>query len=407
MAITYNTRIAAQQGNPITLRIGTIAQLNPATAQSGAGATYNSRNIINGTDFFTYPQPLPGAAASIASGTIINDVVTRILSPQIDAAFPAPLNDDIISSLVISGSSPPNTLPYLKTTIPTFPTSVSDQYFDVGFTVPSGWIDQTQYPPFPILNGLGQLRLTASVNAVRNDIDPSAGQIALLNPAFMSTSIEAKWEGYDLIIGNGGYGASIATRPYADLSANYLMFSGVYLGNGTRPLLIQAQLNGQEAGRFYIKLNDPIWDAVLAQPVATHSVSEILPCNFGWYGVFNINTVTPSAFILFNPDCTQYWIYILQAIDDAALNAVANTQWGQTGSERLFIDAPLANTNASNALIIIGAGSDDTAASTLLGNAPTNRVLLPSFTPFIPLQCVPCVPQQLNGGSWMGKVGGG
>lgn len=134
---------------------------------------------------------------------------------------------------------------------------------------------------------------------------------------------------------------------------------------------------------------------------------QISPCNEGWVAPFNISAVTPPSFILFNEDMSQYWIYVLIAEDQAALNAILNPLWGKVGTPAIFLGQPLTGAETGSNFFMVGAGLDANAQSTIFANIPTSKVLLPPFAPYVPLQCVPCAPMQLAGGSWVGKVGGG
>jgi hypothetical protein len=159
-------------------------------------------------------------------------------------------------------------------------------------------------------------------------------------------------------------------------------------GPDKRPLLIQAGWNGTEMARYYIKLSDPVWDAVLSEAASTNM---FYPCNAGWYGAINIDYVNPPTIIIFDNVCQNYCVYILQGLDDAARSALFNTNWGKTGSERIFIDSflPAPGKQSGNDIVISGANISAGYGNLLMGN-PSPHSYIGNVKPFVQMPCVPC-----------------
>jgi len=215
------------------------------------------------------------------------------------------------------------------------------------------------------------------------------------------------WEGFDSVMTAAGYGRQQSWR-YDPISGhNFLMFGGIQSGNAHRPLLIEAATNGTEISRSSIFLSNPLWDKILA---SANSSYQIFPCNAGWYVPISITDVNPPMFILFNPDCSKYWIYFLQAYDAGAINGLFNQAWGTSGSQRLYLDAPLPapGTQSGDELLIIGTGVNDGVGNVIFSNEPFARTM--PFIPAVGLPCTPCVPQIINysGGqpAFMGSITG-
>lgn len=217
-----------------------------------------------------------------------------------------------------------------------------------------------------------------------------------------SFTTRAIWEGTDTTINDAG--ANIPEGIWPDLAhlKNYLTISGFFSGNLPKPLLIDAAQGGAENGRFYIGLDDPTWNAVFTNWAGVRGLAMLLPNNFGWFAPLNIDVVHPPTFILLNPDMTKYWIYVLQGADQAAINAIVNSNWGKGGTERIFMSAP--SSGVPGDILITGAGDTAESMALILSNAsagPSRLLTVPMPTP---LPCVPCAPLVIEGNGWQGRL---
>lgn len=386
MAISYSNRTAIQQG-VVALRMAATATLNANTiALNGVGGSTYGQKIIGGVS-----QPATGSVShasriSFNSGT---DVVLTNVGFDGSYAGGFGYSTNLGKLIAPSDQSIPNTYSVAETTVGSSSGVANQTMYAPAYTTAFGYTNIV--PCQPMLNSGGFLS-----TFVTTENDPSfKGRVGLYDPSIHAMGSEDKWEGYDATI--AGYGSAIAARPYNNSLGNRLLFSGPYIGSGNRPLLIEAGLNGVESGRYYLHLSDPTWDAVLAQPVATRSVYSIWPCNAGWYGVFGINIVTTPTFIVFNEDCTKYWIYVIVANDDAALQAIFTVGWGTGGAERIFVGTPVTSDSGQGDFILSGAVGNPPL---LMSNTFSGRSLAPPFPPVIGLPCVPCAPLQYDGNGW-------
>lgn len=394
MTITYANRTAAQQG-VVTLLVGSRAELS-ATFNAGGFSSTFGRNMFLDQDYST--APADGNAANFPAGTVNAIPVTRAtLDNTFNQAGEVAVGDYIFTKgdVTVIGSNV--ALDCARVLMPTSGAATQTR-FNPNLTTLVGAVQQLS-PPQPILDSAGTLRAAFAVDTTTSGAPP-AGNVFMVNMALMTMSAQARFEGFDTpTLAN----SNMAWRPKDDATGNFAMWSGVYIGTGTRPLLIDAKLNGTENGRFYIHLSDAIWDAVLNQPVSTNTMKQILPCNVGWVVPFAQYAVTPPSFLVFNQDCTKYWIYIIQAVDAAALAAIVTVGWGNSFSERIWVDTPLLNQGSGGEIQILGAVGNPPLLIQNVGT-PAGGLLMPPYPPIVSAMCVPCAPLQISGRGWAGRL---
>jgi len=380
--VSYATLTSVKQAQIVL----TMGQRGSTAAVPSLGGSTVGRKIVGTQNYATLPAP--GALSEFAPGEITNyqPIVRTSVDPSASPAGFALIGNTVISNF--EGGS--GEVQYSVTPIPSSGGS-TEAYATLPFS-PGVAVDLQN--PMPMLDDTATLRATL---AFAHNQFTDVGDVYLLNSSAPAILTRQLWQGYDATI--NGYGGQIAVYPDTVAVKNRLMFSGPYIGSGNRPLLITAALNGTEPNpRFFIKLDDPVWDAVLAQPVATRSVFSIWPCNAGWFACFGIDTVNPPTFILFNPDCTEYWIYTILANDTATLDAVFTIGWGTGGGERIHCDAPIANQGVGNEITISGAAGNPQLLITNLGALA--QAIMPPYPPIIPMKCIPCAPVMMHGGRW-------
>lgn len=393
MTITYANRTAVQQGI-ITLLVGSRSEL--LANGGGFGSTYG-RNIFIDQDYST--APAPGSAANFPHGTATDIAVDRTsLDNTFNQAGEVAIGDYIFTKGDVTVTGGNVALDCARVNIPTSGTTATQTRFNPSITTLVGTVAQLS-PPQPILDNAGTLRAAFAVDGTLAGAPP-AGNVFMFNAALATVNAQQRFEGFDATTAGN---SNMAWRPKDDASGNFALWSGVYVGTGTRPLLIDADLSGTENGRYNIHLSDPTWDLVLNQPVATNTLKQLLPCNVGWVAPWAIYAVTPPSFIVFNEDCTKYWIYIIQATDAAALAAIVTVGWGASFSERIWVNTPIANQGAGGEIQILGAVGNPPLLMQNNGT-PAGGFLMPQFPPIVSTPCVPCAPLQMEGEKWKGRL---
>jgi hypothetical protein len=390
---TYNTRTATGQGVfQITMATRLILPENSVVDAFNVaigGSTYQN-NIVSGVPVQAIGNPV---GARITNAEIFQvDIDSIHITSDANVSFGYGVFGDIIVSQC--DSSVVNNTFFTKAIMPPGNGSVVETEAYVFYNWFLSWIIPGNVGTLePILESGGDLRGVAFADGSVGGA--LSGHMLLMKPSDLSLTDELKWEGFDTPF---GINHSFTTRPFNDLSGNWIMHSG-----STRPILVSALLNGTENGRYNIHLDDPTWDAVL---VSSGGVKTIRACDAGWFAAISITHVTPATFFLFNEDCTQYWVYNLVGTDQNSIDSLTNTIWGKDGNERIFIAAPLVGNGSPGDLTIFGAGSDRAhQASVITNGAPIpSRILLPPFPAVYMPPCVPCAPMQLIGDQWVGRL---
>lgn len=393
--ITYSNRTAVQQG-VTTLLIGSRSTL-PASFNAGGFASTYGRSMFLDQDYTTAPSP--GNAANFPTGAVNTIIVDRT---ALDNTFTnlgeVAIGDNIFTKSNTTGSTT-ITVDCSKTPMPASGTTTQSR-FNPSIVKSAGVIGALN-PPQPILDSLGNLRAAFGVDGTLGGTSPPAGNVYMMNMTLMTIILAPRFEGFDATTAGN---SNMSWRPKNDASGNFGLWSGVYIGTGTRPLLIDANLSGTENGRFTIFLSDPTWDAVLNQPVATNTMKQLLPCNAGWVAPWSINAVSPPSFIVFNEDMTKYWIYVIQAIDADAIAAIVTVGWGNSFSERIWVPSPPpVGQGVSGDFQIFGAVGNPPLLMQNPGT-PQGTLLMPPYPPVITATCVPCAPIQMDGGKWVGRL---
>lgn len=393
MPITYATRTAVQQAPPITLRISSRAQL--PTSYGGMQSTYGD-NVILDSDYSAAPANGGAANFPVGNGNVITVDRSAMTGFNNAGECPVSLPTSVIFTLGdrnnVAGTI---TVDCARTPMPASGSTVQSRFAPT-FTPPSTTITYFT-PPQPILDSAGFNRAAFGNDATLTP-SASAGTVYMMRTGTMTIQTEKKFEGLDITTAGNG---QMSWRPKDAFSGNWGLWSGVYLGSNTRPILIDANLAGVEVGRFNIHLSDPTWDALLNQPPASASMRDILPCNVGWYAVLGANVVSPPGYIVFNEDMTKYWIYVIQAWDANVTAAIFNSGWGVSSFEALWINANLITQGVGGEVQIIGAVGNP---SLLMQNTGEfHNVALPPFPAVISMSCVPCNPLQISGSGWLGR----
>lgn len=395
---TYSARVSVQQGTPINIEIGSQEQL-PANFNAGLFSSTYGRKMQLQQEYSTAPDTTSAGVNLTNPATIITVDRTAMDNTFSNFGIVA-IGGDIFA---LSASSNPVAgtvqIDCAKTPMPLSGAAVETRY--APSVVMSSALYTQNLPPMPILNSAGTLCAMVAYDGTISGA--ASGQTYLIDTSTMTLSVEAKFEGLDATTAGNSI---LGWKPKDDATGNFGLWSGVYLGTNTRPILVDANLDGTENGRFNISLSDPIWDSVLNQPVATASMRQILPCNAGWFAALGADVVNPAAFIVWNEDMTKYWVYVMIFTDSGASDAVNTGFWGLTSSERIFVDAPPPDeTTAAGALLILGAVGNP---SLLLQNsqifAPLPRILLPPYPAIYSAPCVPCAPLLISGDTWQGRL---
>lgn len=391
MPITYASRTAVQQAPPVTLRISSRAQL--PSSYGGFMSTYGTNSALD-QDYSAEPANGTAASFPVGNGNIIT--VDRSALTGFN-----PAGECLIGTTTFTLGDRTNvagtiTVDCTRTPIPTSGSCVQSRFAPT-FTPASINITYFQ-PPQPILDAAGVLRAAFGNDATLVP-SASAGTVYMMRMGMMLVETQILFAGIDTTTAGNG---QMSWRPKNDSSGNWGLWSGVQLGSNTRPILVDADLNGVEAGpRFNIHLSDPTWDALLNQPPATASMRQILPCNVGWYAVLGANVVSPPAYIVFNEDMSQYWIYVIQAWDADVNAAIFNSGWGVSSFESLWINSNLTTQGVGGEVQILGAVGNPSLLMQNLGEF--HNVALPPFPAVISMSCVPCAPMQMSGNGWQGR----
>lgn len=384
----YAVRTAVLQNAPAPLELvlAATATLTPLVI---ASSTYGERAI--GDSNYT------GSDATLATFTQTTSAefpVSRAGIPPGDLGGPGTaINGRIVHNF---GNLASGLLGVSQTLIPTSG-STSEVFQNVVFD-DTGFF-QTFAPPWPILNNAGDLRaaMTADTSVIP---DPNAGMMNMIDTNNV-LSIELKWEGYDLIVANYQING---VRPKDDGTGNWLVSTGWAQGTiETRPLLVDAQLNGIENGRYWIELDDPTWNAVLLQVPATRNIYQFFPCNAGWFATIKTSAVTPPSMFLFNEDFSEYWVYSFLGATQEVTDAISTVGWGNGGSEMVFIDAAITSQAEANTMQLYGA--DGNPFLFIGGQTPPSlRRLAHPYPAVYQPTCVPCAPLQIAGSTWQGRL---
>lgn len=395
MAISYATRIATQQAAPITLRISARSQLSAPFNNAAFTSTYG-RNVFLDTDYST--APADGTAINFPAPGSVNQITVDRSS--LDNTFgnsgQIVIGDNILAlSGETTGGGGTNIYNCAKTLMPV---SGSTTEIRANITIAVGVGDgEAYYPLSSILNTGGILRAAIAGNPAQLP-DPNGGDVILINVALMTGTVEVKWEGLDATTTGM---SNPAWRAKDNSLGNWALFSGVYTNLNATPLLVDANLDGTENGRYNISLSDPTWDALWSQPGASAVIAQCLPCNVGWYAAISAGSVSPPSFFVFNEDMTQYWVYVIQAQDAETTTAIFNPSWGFSFSESLWINSILTDQGQGGEIQILGAPGNPSLLMQNTGEANLSRLLLPPYPPIISAKCVPCAPLQIGpGDTW-------
>lgn len=383
----YSTRTAILQNGPAPLELivaarDTLTPLVIASSTYGARVIGDSNYIDADTTMATFTATtatvFPVSRASIPFGYIGGPGTT--------------INNHIVHNFGIQNA---NFLSISQTLVPTSG-STTEAFADLAYD--TSITSQILSPPWPILDFAGILR--AAVTMLPNVIpDPLQGIVFLMDTSNNLTN-ELKWEGYDLIVSNYQING---IRPKDNGLGNWLVSTGWAQGNlNTHPLLVDANLNGSENGRYWIELDDPTWNAVLSQTPANRNIYQFFPCNAGWFATIRLSAVTPPSMFLFNEDFTKFWVYSFLGATQAVVDAMNTFGWGNGGSELVYLDAPIISNAETDNLQFYGA---DGNPFLLIGNqaTPSLRRLAHAFPPVYQPTCVPCAPLQINGNTWQGR----
>lgn len=402
---TPPTRIAQGQGI-YTLRIGTRANLPDDAAYASGAASAANGSCIGGpivtAGFYhnggvPYPTATGGRAARLTG-----DSIADIILGSDPAAGGSSLQSEWVAiGNTLIGGSVTYTADVVTAFIATIPASgnATVPVASPHFAFVGAGSSYDYMPPQAVLMDAGGT--TRAMLAADHTL--GSGLIAALDTTGPSVSTFHLWQGYDAYINASGIGPAFAVLPDVAGAKNWLLFSGVNLGSTDRPLLISANLDGTENGRWLLKLDNPALDAVFAQPVATHSIYSIMPCDVGWIAAISIVQANPPTLIAFNADCSRYWVYVLVGVDDNAIAALFNTGFGRNGFERLYLQSVLTDLGDGGELSLIGVGDTAQTRTSVLINQPRS-VLLPPFPPVLTLPCVPCAPLSIDGNSWAGRL---
>lgn len=392
MPVTYSTRTAVQQAI-ITLRIGTRSQLSAAFGNGAFTSTYG-RNVFLENDYSG--APASGSAINFSAAGNVN--VITVDRSTLDNTFAnggqIAIGDNIFS---LSGNSVvgPNVIFDCAKTPMSISGATVETRASVSIVADPGPYNQF-FPISSALDNAGVLRAVIAGNYVISDppgSDPLGGDLYMINVTLMTALIQPRWQGLDLTI--SGYGVS-AWRPKDNASGNWGLFSGVYINTDTQPLLIDANLDGTENARYRVALSDPVWNAVWSQPPGSANIMQLLPCNVGWYGTMNVNTVTPPSFIVLNEDMTKYWVYVIEAEDPATNAAIFTSGWGNSFFEGLWISSILTDQGTPGIVQILGAVGNPSLLMQNIGEANLGRLLLDNWPTIISGKCVPCAPVQFD-----------
>lgn len=275
---------------------------------------------------------------------------------------------------------------------------------NMGGAANTGFIDYTN-PPIgsagvqqqPCYNNSGVKTVATAWNTAQKS-NTNAGYFTLANGGN-----QPLWYGFDTfdsitspaILPAGGY--------------NWLCWSGSAVGAApdfiSAPWLCQAGVTGGEVGRWQIRLDNAALNQVFQQQPGDplpfdYGTWGLASCGNYWYCCMNAQ-VSPPSILVFSPDCSQYWWYVLVATDQQTLDALPSIVQAAPNGAAAVLELPAIGPKDSGNLLLNMTA--DFGSTFFLAENNARPLLLPPFPPILNMPCVPCVPLQINGNTWQGR----